>query len=211
VPGGRRAPSSGTWARVALAVALGMVLVAGTIAVAGRGPGGAPSVPAAASTTPSSSGAPAELRGTELRATEVWLPTLGVRSPLVDLDVGADGALQPPADPDVAGWFVRGAAPGEPGPAVIAGHVDSRSGPAVFHRLDELAAGDRVEVARSDGRLFAYRVVTNESHPKNAFPTTRVYGPSPGPELRLITCGGDFDRRSRHYLDNVVVTAVPVT
>jgi hypothetical protein len=146
-----------------------------------------------------------------LSATEVWLPTLGVRSRLVGLDVGADGALQPPADPDVAGWFVRGPAPGEPGPTVIAGHVDWRSGPAVFYRLDELVAGDRVEVARSDGQVFAYRVATVESHPKNAFPTASVYGPSPGPELRLITCGGDFDRRSRHYLDNVVVTAVPAT
>jgi hypothetical protein len=66
-------------------------------------------------------------------------------------------------------------------------------------------------VVRSDGQVFAYRVVTVESHPKNAFPTTRVYGPSPRPELRLITCGGGFDRRSRHYLDNVVVTAVPAT
>jgi sortase (surface protein transpeptidase) len=106
---------------------------------------------------------------------------------------------------------VRGAVPGEPGPTVVAGHVDSRTGPAVFYRLDELAAGDRVEVTRSDGQVFVYRVVTVESHPKNAFPTGRVYGPTPGPELRLITCGGDFDRSSRHYLDNVVVMAVPVT
>ena len=204
--------ATGRWLRVALAIALGTVLVGGLGAVAGRGtdPGAAsastPVVTSAASATTDALVEPAALR-----ATEVWLPTLGVRSPLVALEVGADGALQPPTDPDVAGWFVRGAAPGERGPAVIAGHVDSRSGPAVFYRLDELAAGDRVEVARSDGQVFGYRVVTVESHPKNAFPTTRVYGPSPGPELRLITCGGDFDRRSRHYLDNVVVTAVPTT
>ena len=147
----------------------------------------------------------------DLRPTEVRLPTLDVRSALVDLDVGPDGALQPPADPDVAGWYVRGGVPGGPGPTVIAGHVDSRSGPAVFYRLDELVPGDRVEVTRSDGTVFAYRVATVETHPKDAFPTARVYGPTPGPELRLITCGGAFDRSSRHYRDNVVVTAIPVS
>ncbi len=144
-----------------------------------------------------------------LRATEVRLPTLGVDSTLVDLDVGADGVLQPPADPDVAGWYRRGAAPGEQGPAVIAGHVDSQEGPAVFSRLDRLAPGDPVEVARSDGKAFDYRVVSVESHAKAAFPTALVYGPAPGPVLRLVTCGGVFDPRSRHYRDNVVVTAVP--
>jgi sortase (surface protein transpeptidase) len=118
--------------------------------------------------------------------------------------------LVPPVDPDVAGWYRRGAAPGEQGPAVIAGHVDSRSGPAVFFRLDELAPGDRVEVDRSDGKAFGYRVVSVESHPKTAFPTALVYGPAPGSVLRLITCGGVFDPHGRHYRDNVVVTAVAV-
>ena len=80
---------------------------------------------------------------------------------------------------------------------------------SVFFRLDELRPGDAVEVTRSDGQVITYRVVTVESHPKSAFPTARVYGPTPGAELRLITCGGDFDRNSRPYLDNVVVTAVP--
>jgi hypothetical protein len=194
-----------------LAIALGAVLVGGVVAVAGHGPDPGPAPMAASPVVTPAPSTRVSAAPESLRATEVWLPTLDVRSRLVGLDIGADGVLQPPIDPDLAGWFVRGAAPGEPGPAVIAGHVDSRSGPAVFYRLDELAAGDRVEVARSDGQVFAYRVVTVESHPKNAFPTTRVYGPSPGPELRLITCGGDFDRRSRHYLDNVVVTAVPAT
>ena len=144
-----------------------------------------------------------------LRATEVRLPTLGVDSTLVDLDVGADGVLVPPADPDVAGWYRRGALPGDQGPTVIAGHVDSRTGPAVFYRLGELAPGDPVEVARSDGTSFAYRVVSVERHPKADFPTALVYGPAPGSVLRLVTCGGEFDPSRRHYRDNVVVTAVP--
>ena len=81
----------------------------------------------------------------------------------------------------------------------------------MFARLDRLSVGDRVEVARSDGQAFAYRVVTVERYPKDAFPTARVYGPTPGPELHLITCGGSFDRRIGHYRDNVVVTAIPET
>ena len=210
-------PTGGARPGAALAIALGLGLAALGVAVTGAGPepdrapaAGAP--PTASATSTNSEPTLAAVSATapaELRATEVALPTVAVRSRLVELDVGAGGALQAPADPAVAGWYVRGAAPGEPGPTVIAGHVDSRSGPAVFHRLDELAPGDRVEVTRSDGRVFAYRVATVEQHPKDAFPTARVYGPTPGPELRLITCGGDFDRRSRHYRDNVVVTAVP--
>jgi hypothetical protein len=168
--------------------------------------GRAPVTVAAATAAPGP--LPADRSG--LRAAEVALPTLDVRSRLVDLDVGPDGALQAPPDPAVAGWYVHGATPGEPGPTVLAGHVDSRTGPAVFHRLDALAPGDRVEVTRSDGQVFAYRVATVEQHPKSAFPTARVYGPTPGPELHLITCGGDFDRSSRHYRDNVVVTAIPL-
>jgi hypothetical protein len=147
--------------------------------------------------------------GPTLRATEVRLPSLGVGSALVDLDVGADGVLVPPADPDVAGWYRRGAVPGQQGPTVIAGHVDSQTGPAVFFRLDELAPGDPVEVSRSDGTSFDYRVVSVESHPKDAFPTALVYGPAPGSVLRLVTCGGEFDPGRRHYRDNIVVTAVP--
>ena len=210
--------------RVALAIALGMGLVAVGIAVSGHGPerartetaaAAAPASPApvsAPATKPAAAGfvvATPPARG-DLHPTEVRVPSLDVRSALVDLDVGPDGALAPPVDPDVAGWYVRGSVPGLPGPTVIAGHVDSRSGPAVFYRLDELTAGDRVEVTRSDGQVFAYRVATVETHPKDAFPTARVYGPTPGPELRLITCGGEFDRGSRHYRDNVIVTAIPV-
>jgi Sortase domain len=198
---------------VGVAVAMGVVVAVVGAGTAVGGPGPAPAPVAATSRVltaldpmPVQVGpAPA---AAVLRATAVHLPTLGVDSTLVDLDIGADGVLVPPVDPDVAGWYRRGAAPGEQGPAVIAGHVDSRSGPAVFFRLDELAPGDRVEVDRSDGKAVGYRVVSVESHPKTAFPTALVYGPTPGSVLRLITCGGVFDPDNRHYRDNVVVTAV---
>jgi hypothetical protein len=201
--------------RVGLGIALATGLVAAVVAAGGAAGGHAagPAPAASSRVLEALDLMPVEPAGVRdapaLRATEVRLPTLGVDSTLVDLDVGADGVLQPPADPYVAGWYRRGAAPGEQGPAVIAGHVDSQQGPAVFSRLDRLAPGDPVEVARSDGKAFDYRVVSVESHAKAAFPTALVYGPAPGPVLRLVTCGGVFDPRSRHYRDNVVVTAVP--
>lgn len=145
-----------------------------------------------------------------LRATALDIPTLGVRGDLVELGVDAAGVLQPPESAFVAGWFTGGAAPGEPGPTVIAGHVDSKNSPGVFYRLKDLGPGDEVSVGRSDGRTARYRVTGVAVVDKDDFPTEQVYGPTSGPELRLITCGGDFDRASGHYLRNVVASAVLV-
>jgi LPXTG-site transpeptidase (sortase) family protein len=142
--------------------------------------------------------------GTPVR---VAIPAISVDSDLVDLGVDGTGALVPPDDFARAGWFAAGPVPGDVGPAVIAGHVDSRSGPAVFFRLEELAAGDTVQVTRSDGRDVEFRVTRVAQYPKTDFATEEVYGPTTGPELRLITCGGTFDRTRRSYLDNVVVYA----
>ncbi len=139
--------------------------------------------------------------------TVVRIPSIGVNSPLVDLGLNPDGTLQVPEDFSVAGWYVHRPVPGEPGPAVIAGHIDSKTAPAVFYRLRELAPGALVEVERADGSVARFEVVAREQHDKDSFPTERVYGPTQSPELRLITCGGAFDRSSGHYLDNVVVFA----
>ncbi|HEX8498190.1 MAG TPA: class F sortase, partial [Actinomycetales bacterium] len=141
---------------------------------------------------------------------DVRIPQIGVDSPLVRLGASAQGEMQVPTDFDRAGWFTGGAAPGERGPAVLAGHVDSRTGPAVFYRLAELRAGDRIEVEQRDGDVVRFTVSRVERYAKAAFPTARVYGPVPGPVLRLITCGGVFDRATGHYRDNVVVYANPV-
>ena len=126
--------------------------------------------------------------------TRVRVPKLGVDSSLVGLRLGADGELEAPKDFQQAGWYAQGTVPGEVGPAVIAGHVDSRQGPAVFYRLVDLRAGDRIEVQR-DGVWLPFRVVHTGRYPKNKFPTAEVYGPTPTAELRLITCGGTFDRQ----------------
>ncbi len=142
--------------------------------------------------------------------TAVRVPSLGISSELTDLGVAADGTVEVPADYDLAGWFTGGPRPGQRGPAVILGHVDSRSGPAVFAEVDQLVAGDLIEVDRADGSTAVFRVDRLEQVPKDQFPSDAVYGPVPEPALRLITCGGEFDSASGHYRDNVVVFASPV-
>jgi sortase (surface protein transpeptidase) len=138
----------------------------------------------------------------------VRIPSIDVDSPLASLGVDDQGALVPPADFARAGWFSGSPLPGDVGPSVIAGHVDSYEGPAVFFRLRDLAAGDMVLVERADGTTARFTVSRTGRHPKDVFPSEDVYGPTPRAELRLITCGGEFDHGLRSYLDNVVVHAV---
>lgn len=135
------------------------------------------------------------------------VPSIGVDSALLELGLDDDGVLVPPAEFAQAGWYTGSPAPGDIGPSVIAGHVDSRSGPAVFFRLGELAAGDDVLVERADGTTARFTVSGTARYRKDEFPTEEVYGPTPGAVLRLITCGGVFDPDRRSYRDNVVVTA----
>lgn len=137
----------------------------------------------------------------------VVVPALGIDSPLVALRQQRDGTLEVPSDFDVAGWYREGTKPGDAGPAVVVGHVDSYEGPAVFFRLRELHEGDRINVPRTDGSQVEFAVYAVESVSKQAFPTERVYGDTAGPELRLVTCGGRFDPTSKHYEDNTVVYA----
>ncbi len=139
---------------------------------------------------------------------DIEIPAIKVRSRLVPLAVDGSGELQAPTDPGVAGWFAAGVVPGETGPSVIGGHVDSETGPGIFHALGELTAGDRVTVRRSDDRTVTFQVTRVTQVSKSAFPTQLVYGPTPGPELRLVTCGGHFDRDRSSYVDNVVIEAV---
>jgi LPXTG-site transpeptidase (sortase) family protein len=137
----------------------------------------------------------------------VRIPSIEVDAPLDALHLDSTGALEAPTDFQVPGWYADGTVPGEPGPAVIAGHVDSQAGPAVFFRLGELRAGDLVEVQRG-GEWIAFQVVGTTRVPKDEFPTEQVYGPTPDRQLRIITCGGEFDGVTRNYRDNVIVYAV---
>lgn len=138
--------------------------------------------------------------------TRVRIPAIGVDSTLQHLQLKA-GVLQPPTDPLRAGWWAGGPVPGDPGPAVIAGHLDSYTGPAVFIDLGRLRAGDVIDVTRSDSTTAVFVVDSVKTYEKAAFPTEAVYGPTPGSALRLITCGGTFDRAKQLYLANVVVFA----
>ena len=135
------------------------------------------------------------------------IPAIGVRTGLVRLGLDPGGSLEVPGDFGQAGWYTGGPAPGEQGPAVIAGHVDSRSGPAVFFRLRELKAGDVVRVRRADGVTLHFTVERARQYPKAAFPRDTVFGTLSEQALRLVTCGGSFDRQCRSYRDNLVVDA----
>jgi sortase (surface protein transpeptidase) len=138
----------------------------------------------------------------------IEIPTIGVDAPIVPLGLNADRTLQVPRDFGDAGWWAGGARPGERGPAIVAGHVDSYTGPAVFFRIRELRGGDAIVIVRRDGSHARFTVLGTEEYPKADFPTARVYGPTAGPTLRLVTCSGTFDHASGHYLDNTVVYAV---
>jgi hypothetical protein len=150
-------------------------------------------VPASAARTP-----PAE-------PVRLTLPTAGIDTALTGVAPDASGSLGAP--PDTAGWYRQGPLPGAPGPAVVTGHVDGADGPAVFFRLAGVAVGDPVLIERADGTTVRFTVTRVARHPKDAFPAADVYGPTPDAQLRLITCGGDFDRASGSYRDNVVVYA----
>jgi sortase (surface protein transpeptidase) len=136
--------------------------------------------------------------------TELTIPTLGVDSELVRLDRNADGTVQVPESFHVAGWYQHSVSPGQIGPSVFLGHVDSKSGPGIFYGLGRLKPGDTVEVKRSDGRAVTYVITGVRQYPKTGFPTTDVYGNTPTPTIRLITCGGAFDSATGHYVSNIV-------
>lgn len=137
----------------------------------------------------------------------ISLPAIGVESELEDLRLAANGTLMVPRDAARAGWWSQGVRPGDSGPAVIVGHVDSYIGPGVFLLLHRLQPGDEAVVRRNDGTSVTFVVEAVHQFDKEEFPTDIVYGPTAEPTLRMITCGGSFDKRNRSYVDNVVVFA----
>lgn len=172
-----------------------------------------PQAPAPSISTPPATPAPPhspEAAVAALPPARVSVPSIGLDETLIDLGLNADGSMQVPTDFDDVGWFTGGGRPGGPGPLVIAGHVDSPTGPAVFVRLREVQVGDLVEVVDTAGTAHAYVVRETADYPKSAFPTAEVFGAVPSDELRLITCGGIFDTAAGSYLDNRVVFAVRV-
>ncbi|MEU0075671.1 class F sortase [Streptomyces sp. NPDC006332] len=183
--------------------------------VAARPPQGAQAAaPVAPSTTPAGpSAAPtASQAGRSLpraRPVRLIIPKISVDAPFTDLTIERTGQLEAPpaADTNLVGWHAQGTSPGEAGTAIIAGHVDTATSPAVFAGLGELKKGDTFKVLRADGRTAHFVVDSAETFAKNDFPDRRVYSDTPRAEVRLITCAGDYDRSVRDYTDNLVVFA----
>ena len=152
---------------------------------------------------------PVSLSSVQPTPKPVWLtiPAIGVKAPIINLGLNRNGTLQVPSTTTVAGWYTGSPRPGATGSAVIAGHVDSRTGPGIFFWLRKMRPGERIYVRRADGTLAVFTVTAVRIYTKSNFPTAMVYGPVPDAELRLITCGGTFDYARGSYLSNVVVYA----
>ncbi|MDQ7810711.1 class F sortase [Amycolatopsis sp. A133] len=200
---------------VVLALAGGGLIWAGVTRTSGPDPvasvGSIP-VPATAVTTsdPTATARPVARPPVPLpRSAPVSLrvPSIGVSSPLLSLGLNPDRTVESPKDFGKAGWHDKGPTPGEVGASVILGHIDFYRGPAVFFRLSKLAPGDRIEVLRGDGKTATFTVDAKRQYPKSRFPAKDVYGAVEYAGLRLVTCGGEFDRTARSYLDNIVVYA----
>jgi hypothetical protein len=198
---GRRGPRRPRLARVLPTVTLAVLalLTSGCAGTSAAAP------PASTATVVAAPSLPAVLAAS--RPVRVQIPAIGVDTELMDLGLQADGSLEVPATGFPAGWFTGAPTPGERGPAVIAGHVDWGGAPGVFAQLRDVAVGDEIDVVREDGSTAVFRVHEVGQYAKDAFPTAAVYGDLDHAGLRLITCGGDFDRAAQSYVDNTVVFA----
>jgi LPXTG-site transpeptidase (sortase) family protein len=179
-----------------LACCLGLVACGGNGSAGPAMTGGAPATTSSAATTVSP-------------PSWVDIPSIAARSSLIQLGLNADRSVQVPpvTQPQQAGWYKFGPPPGGVGPAVILGHIDGDHQQGIFWRLHEVKPGDKVMVGQQDGHTLTFTVTKVDSVAKDSFPTDAVYGNTPDPELRLITCGGAFDASTGHYLDNLIVYA----
>ncbi|MEU0135704.1 class F sortase [Streptomyces sp. NPDC006296] len=181
------------------------------------GPGGPPQPEHAGTALSSEYGAGAEhVAAAPMPASpplRVRIPAIDVDAPVMDLAIEDSGRLASPpeGDPDLAGWWARGPAPGTRGTAVMAGHVDIPTGPAVFYDLGALKLGMSVRVLRADGSTAHFTIDSIDVYSAADFPDHKVYADTGRPEIRLITCGGGFDRKRQRYEGNVVVSAYLTT
>ncbi|MFJ1974715.1 class F sortase [Streptomyces sp. NPDC087903] len=141
----------------------------------------------------------------------VDIPELGIQAPVVARGLDGQGAVEPPPfdQPGVVGWYAAGAKPGAAGTALMVGHVDTETRPAVFYKISAMKPGETVRVVRDDGKIAEFTVDDVRVVARDRFDARQVYGPGQAgrAELRLITCGGTFDRVSRSYTANVIVSA----
>lgn len=139
--------------------------------------------------------------------TDVWIDRIDAHSSLIPLGLAADGSHVVPdvSNPLQAAWFEPGPEPGQDGPAILLGHIDGGGRQGIFYRLRELKPGDAVRISMSTGAELKYIVTKVERVDKDSFPSERVYGETAGSEIRIITCGGVFDKKARSYEDNIIV------
>ncbi|MEG3628837.1 class F sortase [Streptomyces poriticola] len=139
------------------------------------------------------------------------IPELGIRAPVLARGLDGKGALQaPPYDrAGAVGWYAAGATPGEAGTALLVGHVDTETRPAVFYKISTLEPGETIRVVRDGAGVAEFTVDDIQVLTRDSFDAHQAYGPhrSGRAELRLITCGGSFDKVSNRYTANVVVSA----
>lgn len=140
---------------------------------------------------------------------QIKMPALGVNAPVMLLGRNSDGTVQVPPlnNHNLVGWYVGSVTPGADGSSVILGHVDNYAGPSVFFSIKNLQAGDKVDVVRADGSVAEFAVDGVQKVEKAQFPAGDIYGNTPYPSLRLVTCGGPFDAANGQYVDNIVVYA----
>jgi len=211
----RRKRRAGRWALgTALAAA---VACAGGVSVAAFGGFDGPPAHAGATYIPPSITTVAPRLASDPRArplarsapVTIRIPGIGVNAPVMKVGRDADGTVQVPplGEHNLTGWYRYGPSPGQRGPAVILGHVDSATGVSVFYYLKNMHAGDKVLVTLADGKVATFAVDGLQRVAKDAFPTASVYGKAGYPSLRLITCGGPFDQATGHYVDNIIVYA----
>jgi Sortase domain len=194
-----------TRSRVLAGVAALLAIIA---VVAGCSSDAAPApTPPVSASVPAS--VPAGVAGPLARSApvRVQIPAIGVDSALMQLGLQVDGSLQVPPSGFPAGWYTGAPTPGELGPAILAGHVDWGGQPGVFYHLRDLQPEAEITVTRQDGSATVFRVTQVKQYPKDEFPTDVVYGDLDHPGLRLITCGGSFDRETRNYDDNIIAFA----
>ncbi|MFI9047371.1 class F sortase [Streptomyces sp. NPDC053427] len=163
------------------------------VAIATAAPGASRTVPALSRSVPK----------------RLRIPEIAVDAPFTALSIGPSGQLNAPPgnNNNLVGWFQGGATPGERGASIVAGHVDTKTGPAVFMQLSSLKKGSKIDIARADGVVATFKVDAVETFSKAQFPNDQVYADTPDAQLRVITCGGAYNRAAKDYEANVVVFA----
>ncbi|MGT2528570.1 class F sortase [Streptomyces nojiriensis] len=141
----------------------------------------------------------------------VDVPSIGIQAPVIPRDLDKDGAIEPPPydSPGTVGWWGKGVQPGAAGTALMVGHVDTRAKPAVFYGLSSAQPGDKVRVVRADGSVAEFTIEDVRVYERAGFDPHKAYGQriAGRAELRLVTCGGSYDKEAKEYTANVVVSA----